>query len=100
MSGRDPVVSGFNERLQELSKRFTARCGERADQLELALSAGRRDEVASIAHDIAGTGGIFGFNELSIEARSLDHLAKSDAPYENAARSMVLRLREIATAGA
>lgn len=93
-------MSGFNERLEGLRKRFIARCGERADQLELALSQGRREQVASIAHDIAGTGGIFGFDDLSIEARSLDHLAKGDAPYENAARSMVLRLREIAEASA
>ena len=93
-------MGGFDSRLQEVRKRFIARCGDRADQIEAALSANRREEIGNIAHDIAGTGGIFGFDELSIEARSLDHLAKSEAPYENAARSMVLRLREIAAAGA
>ena len=94
------VVSGFDERLREVRESFIARCGERADKLEDALSEGRRGEIAGIAHDIAGTGGIFGFNDLSVEARALDQLAKSEGPYEYAVRSMVLRLRDIASGAA
>ena len=90
-------MTDFDARLQEVRKRFIARCADRADEIETALVNGSREQIGRIAHDIAGTGGVFGFNELSIEARSLDHLSKSNAPYENAARSMVLRLREIAS---
>jgi len=91
-------MKGFTERLREVRKRFITRCGERADQLEEAGAAGNRAAIASVAHDIAGTAGIFGFDDLSIEARALDELAKSNAPCEDAVRSMVLRLREIGAA--
>jgi HPt (histidine-containing phosphotransfer) domain-containing protein len=73
-------MSDFDDRMAALRERFGARCGERAAQLAAALADGDRDAVVRIAHDLAGTAGIFGYPELSCAAQRLEEAARSVDP--------------------
>ena len=62
-----------------LRDRFADRCSDRRDQLEAALSGGDRAAVIRIAHDLAGTAGIFGYPGLSHSAQALEEAARGAA---------------------
>jgi HPt (histidine-containing phosphotransfer) domain-containing protein len=60
-----------------LRQQFVVRCADRIEVLQDALSRDDRATIASTAHALAGTAGIFSFSELSRSARLLEEAAES-----------------------
>jgi HPt (histidine-containing phosphotransfer) domain-containing protein len=59
------------EKLAVLQARFRARCVARSESLCSACNVGDLAVIRSLAHDITGSAGLFGFPRLSEEARNL-----------------------------
>ncbi|MET0181158.1 MAG: Hpt domain-containing protein [Novosphingobium sp.] len=70
-------MSEFDDRMAALRERFGARCAERGEQLAAALADGDREAVVRIAHDLAGSAGMFGCPELSRAAQRLEEAARA-----------------------
>jgi HPt (histidine-containing phosphotransfer) domain-containing protein len=75
-SNREPILIEVPEYLEELVPAYLeARRNEVPVLLEL-LNASDCDRIRSLAHNIKGTGGGFGFQELTIIGTSLERAAK------------------------
>jgi HPt (histidine-containing phosphotransfer) domain-containing protein len=59
------------EQMNELRQRFRVRCSERGAALADACEKADMEAIRSLAHDITGSAGLFGFPDLSQEARRL-----------------------------
>jgi HPt (histidine-containing phosphotransfer) domain-containing protein len=70
-------MSEFDERMALLRERFAARCGERHGQLAAVLHGRDAAAVVRIAHELAGTAGIFGYAQLSRMAQDLEEIARA-----------------------
>lgn len=63
--GRGDVASGKPGRFEQLKRRYLASLGPLANDLEMAHSRMELDVVRTLAHRLKGTGGSFGFPELT-----------------------------------
>ena len=97
----DPVAAA----LRELRREYHAEGPARVAELEAALTALREgDETAEttltmLCHRLAGSGGAYGFPEVSVAARSMEQLLRSE-PHWTAERLAVVEsgIRQIAEA--
>jgi HPt (histidine-containing phosphotransfer) domain-containing protein len=69
-------MTGFDDRMAGLRQRFRDRCGDRAEKLRSAMASGDAAALAAVAHDLAGSAGLFGFEELSREAQTCELAAR------------------------
>jgi HPt (histidine-containing phosphotransfer) domain-containing protein len=65
-------VSAFDERMTGLRARFCARAAAERMQIAAALASGDLPEVRRLAHGLSGSGGVFGFPELSADAEAVE----------------------------
>jgi len=65
-------VSDFEERLEALRHAFRRRAAEEHGRLVETLAAGDFEAVRTIAHSLAGAGGVFGFPEISEAAGAVE----------------------------
>ena len=65
-------MTSFDERLTELRAKFIAR--SRSERAALAAASERGDlaEIKRVAHSLAGSGGLFGFPEISVAGQDLE----------------------------
>ena len=75
-------MSGWDERMEQLRARFRARAAEDRARLVTALGSGDRAAVRSIAHGLSGSGGTFGFPEVSAAAETVELLAEPEGAEE------------------
>jgi HPt (histidine-containing phosphotransfer) domain-containing protein len=71
--GSDSIPELANLRVGYLEKRSAE-----LDRLEFALDAGEYATIATIGHNLKGTGGAYGFAELTNLGRALEAAAKSE----------------------
>ncbi len=97
----DPVA----EALRELRREYRAEAPARVAELEQALAALRaRDDGAEAAlgvlcHRLAGSGGAYGFPEVSTVARELERLVRSEPDWTDARlEELQAGIRDIAAA--
>jgi HPt (histidine-containing phosphotransfer) domain-containing protein len=87
------------ERLAVLQARFRARCVDRSASLSAACKAGDLTAISSLAHDITGSAGLFGYPTLSEEASNISELCRggvADEPTIAAARALSASLLRVA----
>jgi HPt (histidine-containing phosphotransfer) domain-containing protein len=65
-------VSDFDERMAGLRARFCARAAAERTQIAEALASGDLPEVRRLAHGLSGSGGVFGFPEVSADAEAVE----------------------------
>jgi HPt (histidine-containing phosphotransfer) domain-containing protein len=88
-------MSGTDERLEQLRKRFRLR--SRVDQAALtsAIADQDRAELKRLAHSLAGAGGIFGYAAISAAASALEAALDRDQPAEPEASALLAELQRI-----
>ena len=80
------------DRMEALRLSFCARALEEADQLEAALAANDRVVIERLAHTLAGTAGLFGYQRIGAAARAVDGaFARGDAAAPDAAPALIAR---------
>jgi len=72
-------MTGFDERMAQLRKRFVARAQEERAQLIAAATVGDRAEMRRVAHGLSGSAGVFGFPEIGLDAQALEEAVDSEA---------------------
>jgi HPt (histidine-containing phosphotransfer) domain-containing protein len=87
-------MSEFDEKMQGLRQRFRARCLDRAEQLRAVIASGEAPALIALAHDVAGSAGLFGYGELSAEAQRLEAAAREPSPDKAALAALAKRLLE------
>ena len=70
----------FDARLEGLRNRFRERAAADRVALAAAWQAGEREQMRRLAHGLAGSGGTFGFAELSAAALALEEAIDADMP--------------------
>jgi HPt (histidine-containing phosphotransfer) domain-containing protein len=83
--------------LAELLAQFVARLPERAQELEARLASGDRDGLRSIAHQLKGTAGAYGFARVGDAAAALEACSAPGASLD-AVRDAVARVVELCRA--
>ena len=66
-------MSGFDKRMAGFRARFCARAAADRAQIATALASGDFDEVRRLAHGLSGSGGVFGFPEVSADAELVEN---------------------------
>ena len=61
-----------HEQVERLKGKFVLTAPDRATALQDANAAGDRDAILRIAHSIAGTAGMFGFDDIGRQAVDLE----------------------------
>jgi HPt (histidine-containing phosphotransfer) domain-containing protein len=74
-SGR-PITVKVNPRIDGIVRSYLEHRKQDMISLLLALEDGEFDRIRSVAHDLVGTGGSFGFKHMSVVGRSLEIAAK------------------------
>ena len=88
-------MTPLEKRIAELSARFSAQAGAERDALVAALAAGDRAALLSRAHKLAGTAGMFGFDDIGEAAFALETAAETGADCTGPARTLADMLGEI-----
>jgi HPt (histidine-containing phosphotransfer) domain-containing protein len=97
------MASPSNEMLAAVWQRGLPRLRGRLDELDRAaadglggtLSTEAREQAASIAHQLAGSLGMFGFTESTDTARELELLLEAPGPVDSLTlQTLVLTLRQ------
>ena len=88
-------MNDFDTRMAELRVRFAARAAGQRAELESALAAGHRDELRRLAHSLAGSAGIFGFPQISADARALEEAVDEGATMDELRRLAALLLERL-----
>ncbi|MDT9600676.1 Hpt domain-containing protein [Sphingosinicella rhizophila] len=65
-------MNTFDERMEQLQTRFRLRAVADRERLLAALAASDLDEIRCIAHGLSGSGGVFGFTEISKAAERVE----------------------------
>lgn len=73
-------MSAFDERMQQLRKRYAGRAAEDGEALASARASEEWAEVRRIAHGLAGTGAVFGFPKVSATAEQLEEGVDRELP--------------------
>jgi HPt (histidine-containing phosphotransfer) domain-containing protein len=89
----------------DLRREFLAEARGKVDEMAQALEAGgngAREKVIYIAHQLKGSGGSYGFRQISTEAAEIEKLAESAAgdwtsEHIHTAQGRLQKLREIIT---
>jgi HPt (histidine-containing phosphotransfer) domain-containing protein len=82
-----------------LRERFRARAGADRVLISTALAAGDRHELRRLAHGLSGSGGVFGFPEVSAVAEAVETAvedAADQALLENLCHRLLDRLADVA----
>jgi HPt (histidine-containing phosphotransfer) domain-containing protein len=77
-----PIYSAFrdDEDFQELLVDFVQSAHERTATLSEAFQQGSVDTVRTLAHQLKGAGGGYGFDDLSVIAAELEQACKAETP--------------------
>ena len=76
------VEDRIAEQMRVLGQRFRVRCSERSVALSQACDERDLASVRSLAHDITGGAGLFGFPALSQEAQQLSEACRNGCEEE------------------
>jgi HPt (histidine-containing phosphotransfer) domain-containing protein len=89
------------EQMALLRARFRERCLDRSRSLSRACDEADLLTIASLAHDITGSAGLFGFPALSSEAKALSNCCRSEDEQEAiaAGRALSASLLRVAAEG-
>lgn len=74
--------------MQELVGVFIEELGGHIEKIQSALSAGQLDEVRSIAHQLKGAGGGYGFMPITEAALVVETAVKQQANVETIAKAL------------
>ncbi|WP_077147510.1 Hpt domain-containing protein [Sphingopyxis sp. KK2] len=80
-------MAEIDARLAAIAERFAAQAGETAAAIGAALDAGNHDELARLAHSLAGRAGMFGHGAIGDAARTVEEAVDAGAPAEAIAKS-------------
>lgn len=77
-------MDDLDEQRRALTRRYVARAAERAavDPEQALASADERESLRRVAHDLKGTGGAYGFPDISETAAALELFLTSCAADE------------------
>ena len=86
----------------ELKREFLAEARVKVDEMERKIVAGdseARERVIYLAHQLKGSGGSYGFRQISTEAAEIEKIAESVAGdwRTDHAQSAQIRLRKLRT---
>jgi HPt (histidine-containing phosphotransfer) domain-containing protein len=97
MEARDRIA----DQMEVLKQRFRVRCAERSRALDQACRHQDLPMIRSLAHDITGSAGLFGFPALSEEAQRLSDACRELSQDEAfaAARALCASLSAVAAEG-
>ena len=75
-----PIKSTFagDPDMQELVEYFVSEVPARVDAIMKSFEGGQLDEVRSLAHQLKGAGGSYGFPQITDSARKLEDALKTD----------------------
>ncbi len=71
----DTIVIQVNPRIGDIVDSYLAHRNRDVDSLLDALDKGEFEQIRHLAHDLVGTGGSFGFEDMSLIGRSLESAA-------------------------
>ena len=71
-------MTGFGDRLAVFRQRFLARAAEDAAAMKAELDVEAWDDLRRRTHSLAGNAGLFGFPEITDEARRLEEAIDED----------------------
>jgi HPt (histidine-containing phosphotransfer) domain-containing protein len=73
-----PIVSEFagDPDMLDLVEWFVSQIPERVEQLQESFERGSLDELGTLAHQLKGAGGSYGFPQITESARRLEHQTK------------------------
>jgi PAS domain S-box-containing protein len=85
----EPLVSDLHDDpdMQQLVDTFVSHLGERAAAIEAAHGSGDRSMVASLAHQLKGAAGGYGYTPISEAARSVERFAAGGGTSRELARA-------------
>jgi HPt (histidine-containing phosphotransfer) domain-containing protein len=89
------------EQMNVLRKRFRSRCAERSEALLRACEKKDLPLLGSLAHDITGSAGLFGFPALSEKAQHVSELCRepNDEEAFAAGQALAVSLKAVASEG-
>jgi CheY-like chemotaxis protein len=94
-----PTVSA-DPTLRQLAREFASSVPRTVSEIATAFAARDRAQVAKLAHQMSGAGGLFGFPELCQAARQLEHAVKvgneDDSNIDQRVRALAELSRRIA----
>jgi len=71
----EPIFVQVDPRIRDIIERYLAHRGRDETEMLNALDRGQFEHISHVAHDLVGTGGSFGFEDLSKIGRSLESAA-------------------------
>jgi HPt (histidine-containing phosphotransfer) domain-containing protein len=92
----------LDARMAALRERFRARAADDRASILAARDAGDLAEVGRLAHGLSGSGGVFGFPQLSADAQALENAIDAGAKPEDLAvlcDRLLVRLAQVAQRG-
>ena len=77
----EPIRSSFEDDpdMMEIVREFADEAPERADQLQASLQAEDLPALQTLAHQLKGAGGGYGFDSISLVAAALEQALKDSA---------------------
>jgi HPt (histidine-containing phosphotransfer) domain-containing protein len=70
-----PIVVRVSPRIGDIVDRYLENLSREVGSLADALARGEFEHIRNVAHDLVGTGGSFGFEDMSLIDRSLESAA-------------------------
>ena len=92
-------MTRFDERMAALRGDFIDRASADASTIEGHAAAGEWPKIRDLSHGIVGRAGIFGFPEISDDARELERAVECGAPephLSTLAKGLIRGLRSLA----
>ena len=89
---KETIVVQVNPRIGDIVDSYLAHRRQALEPMLQALDQGEFEHIRDAAHDLVGTGGSFGFEDMSHIGRSLERAAADGRPDE--VRSLVDELAE------
>lgn len=71
----ETIVVQVNPRIGDIVESYLQHRNKELDSLLEALEQGAFDQIKHVAHDLVGTGGSFGFEDMTVIGRSLESAA-------------------------
>jgi HPt (histidine-containing phosphotransfer) domain-containing protein len=92
----------LDARMAALRERFRVRAADDRATILAARDAGDFAQVARLAHGLSGSGGVFGFPELSADAQAVENAIDAGAKPEEIAAlcdRLLVRLAQVTQGG-
>ena len=92
----------LDARMAALQQRFRARAGEDGARIAAAFAAGDLETVRNLAHGLSGSGGVFGFPEVSKDAQAVENevdAGAAPADLQPLCDRLLARLAQVAQRG-